>query len=30
MDRKAKLAMALFAMLLLTGMLGYHFIEGWP
>ena len=30
MDRKAKLAMALFAALLLAGMIGYHFIEGWP
>ena len=30
MDRKAKLAMAFFAVLLLAGMIGYHFIEGWP
>ncbi len=30
MDPKAKLAVALFAALLLAGMFGYHFIEGWP
>jgi voltage-gated potassium channel len=30
MDRKVRPAIAFFAMVLLTGMVGYHFIEGWP